>query len=253
MKLNEIIEFYRSRYPEELQEKWDRSGIQIGNFSREVSKVLFVLDITKDSLAFAKEKKIDLIISHHPLFFSPIQSLVESDGKSQLVLSLIRENIEVYSMHTNIDKVEDGVSNLLLNELNLGNDGILDEEGFVRYTRCNESFSFIAEKIKTVFHKNRLMYYGNPEKSIGKIAVCGGSGGSFVDLCIENDVDLYITGDVKHHDVESALLNDMNIVDLGHFDSEVHILRFLKRELKEKYPNLEIYLFDENPYRRKFI
>lgn len=252
MKLNEIIEFYRNRYPEDLQEIWDHSGIQIGNYSREISKVLFVLDITKESLIFAREKGIDLVISHHPLFFSPIHSLVESDGKSQLILSLIRENIDVYSMHTNIDKVEEGVSNLL-EKLNIGNKGILDEEGFVRYTNCSETFTAIAERIKTVFHKNRLIYYGNPDKSIGKIAVCGGSGGSFVDLCIENNVDLYITGDLKHHDVENALLNDMNLVDLGHFDSEVHILKFLQRELKRVFPKLEIYVYDENPYRRKFI
>ena len=53
--------------------------------------------------------------------------------------------------------------------------------------------------------------------------------------------------------MENALLNDMNLVDLGHFDSEVHILKFLQRELKRVFPKLEIYVYDENPYRRKFI
>lgn len=252
MILKNIINLYQTLFPESLQEDWDHSGVQIADYQRNVESVLFVIDITKDAVDFAAKNQVDLIISHHPLFFSPITSLIDSDGKSQLILSLIRENIDVYSMHTNIDKAEGGVSDGLLNLLNYGNLGAMDAEGFLRYTELDKNFLEVADEIKMIFDKTELLYYGESNKQIRKLAVCGGSGGSFVELCIEKNVDLFITGDLKHHDVEMAIINNMNLIDLGHFDSEVHILKKMENGLKRNYSDIRTYIYTKNPYERKY-
>ena len=253
MILKNIIEVFQQRYSEFLQEDWDNSGIQIADLNKKIFKVLFVIDITKEALEFSIDHNIDLIVSHHPLFFTSLKSLNASEGKSKLILSLIRNNIDVYSMHTNIDKVRDGVSDELLNMLNYGNKGSLDEEGFLRFTEVNHSFEKIALEIKEKFHQDRLLYYGQLDQSVNKIAVCGGSGGSFINLCIEKGIDLYITGDLKHHVIEAALLNNMNLIDLGHFDSEVHILERMKEELQSHFPEIQSYILKSNPYERKYL
>lgn len=252
MKLVDILSSVEKVIPLDLQEEWDQSGLQIGDLQMEIKGILFTLDITMEAIEYAIEKGINLIISHHPLFFQEVNSIINGIGKSDIIISLIQNNIAAYSMHTNLDKIENGVSHNLIKKLNLGESRILDEDGFVRAVNYIEKFSVLLDAIKDAFDINTLIYYGNEEDLIQKIAVCGGSGGSFIPLCLNNNVDLYITGDLKHHDVEEALLHGMNLVDLGHYTSEVHILDVLEKIFRNIFKDLEIIVFKKNLYERKY-
>ena len=106
---------------------WERDnvGLQVGDRSRRVSKVLVALDITEKIIAEAISQKADLIVSHHPLLFRPLKAVTTSDETGNMVLRLAEKNIAVYSAHTNLDFTKHGVSFALAEALGLKNIGFL--------------------------------------------------------------------------------------------------------------------------------
>jgi len=107
MKIKEIVDLIEKFAPPELQEEWDNSGWQIcyeNCFESEVSKVLFCLSVTKDIINQAVEKGCSLIISHHPLFFIPLE---------------FNKNILIYSAHTNLDATKGGTTDTLISLLEM--------------------------------------------------------------------------------------------------------------------------------------
>ena len=87
-----------------LAEKWDNVGLMLGDFNSEVKNVLVCLDVTTIVVNEAITNNIDLIISHHPLIFKPLKSLdFTVDFKSNIIKSLVKNDISYISFHTNLD------------------------------------------------------------------------------------------------------------------------------------------------------
>lgn len=107
INIEEIHAFIDSFAPFSLQEDWDNSGLQIGSLNNPAKGVLLALDVTPDAVRQAVEKEVQLIISHHPLFFRPLKRIDLSDPVLSL---LLKNNISVISVHTPLDVVPDGVS-----------------------------------------------------------------------------------------------------------------------------------------------
>lgn len=253
-KICDIIELLDTEYSFSLQEEWDNSGFQIGNLEAEVKGILLALDITIDSIKYALSNNINCIITHHPLFFEKIQNLnVNSEYYKKLEL-LIKNQINVISIHTPLDIHPNGVNKYLADKCLLNN-----QEVFVDYIECcgygivgsieNDTFKNYLTKLKNNF-ENPILYYGNIEKSISKVAVLGGSGAFSIKDAISKKVDLLISSDFKYHDIQLALENNLNIIDLGHFESEISGLLSLKEFLINKNSNLEILLHRNNIFKR---
>src|SRR5699024_1713106 len=94
--------------------------------------------------------------------------------------------------------------------------------------------------------------YGNPDKNISKIAVCGGAGASFIPDAIKESCDLMVTGDVKYHEAIDAIAEGISILDPGHFASENHIIYKLKDDLKEM-TDTDIYTYSKEDKFRVFL
>ncbi len=114
MRLSEIIRHLEIVAPPGLAYSWDNSGLQIGRIDAEISKVLVSLDVTPNTVNKAIEIGAELIVSHHPLIFDAQKSFT-----NPLHLQLIENHIAVYSMHTNLDVVNDGVNHCLARALGL--------------------------------------------------------------------------------------------------------------------------------------
>ena len=102
---------------------WDRDnvGLQLGDRTRRVSKILVALELTDGVVQEAVRKKIDLILTHHPPFFHPLSSLTSSTPTGRNLLTLAQRKIAVYSAHTNLDFTKGGVSIVLARTLGLRN------------------------------------------------------------------------------------------------------------------------------------
>jgi len=125
MKLKELTDFLDSVIPLSFQEEYDNSGLQYGLPAMEVSSALITLDITEDVISEATRKGCDLIISHHPVIFRPIKRISGKTAAERIILRAIKENIAIYSAHTNLDITENGVSRKMAEKLGLKNVKVL--------------------------------------------------------------------------------------------------------------------------------
>jgi dinuclear metal center YbgI/SA1388 family protein len=110
MKLKELVSFLDSAIPLSFQEGYDNSGLQVGVPEKEISSALIALDVTMEVLEEAVQKGCDVIISHHPLIFNGIKQLSGKTYVERIVMKAVRNDVAVYSAHTNLDVVENGVS-----------------------------------------------------------------------------------------------------------------------------------------------
>ncbi|MEK6570851.1 MAG: Nif3-like dinuclear metal center hexameric protein, partial [Bacteroidota bacterium] len=119
MRVRDIQEIMEAWAPREIAWEDDNVGLQIGNSDKKVQRVLVALEISFELLAEAKRKKVDLIITHHPLLFQPLKSITESTNSGRFVRQIIQSEIAVYSAHTNLDFTRGGVSFVLAERLGL--------------------------------------------------------------------------------------------------------------------------------------
>ncbi|WP_352419873.1 Nif3-like dinuclear metal center hexameric protein [Proteiniborus sp.] len=126
MLAKDVIELMNIIAPPELIEKsWDNSGLQIGRLDKEIKKVLVALDVSPLTVKYALDNSIDMIISHHPFFFSPIKAIFQESIKGKMITDLIKNDIMVYSAHTNLDSAENGINEILARKFMLINTSIL--------------------------------------------------------------------------------------------------------------------------------
>lgn len=226
MKIKEIIAELENFAPLELSETWDNTGWQIKLDLEETEKVLLALSPTLDVIEQAKAQGCNLIITHHPLFFSKITRITPSLYSNKIAIEAIRNDIQIYCAHTNLDKTEGGINDKLAEILGLQD--IQTQGAFVRTGEIKEieleNFIKIV-KSKLSCDKIKLI---NPLgiTTVKKVAVCSGIGGEFINAI---NADIFITGDVKYHSALEIL--DKAVLDAGHFETERVILPVLKELL----------------------
>ena len=129
MTVQQIYDFINERAPFETQVAYDNSGLLVGDPSREVTGIHLALDVTQAVIDEAVRNGANLIITHHPLMFSPIKRLVETTHEARLLCRLIREGVSLISAHTNLDQAPGGVNDALASAIGLTN---VSGEGFLR-------------------------------------------------------------------------------------------------------------------------
>ena len=227
--INKIVEVIENFAPLESAEVWDNSGWQINLGIREAKKILLALSLTPKILKQAIEQECDFVITHHPLIFSPFKKIEYETVTQKLMVECIKNNIQVYCAHTNLDVASGGLNDTLAEKLGLVPN--LTVDNFVKIAQYSEALSlddFIL-KLKIALNCQKLKVI-NPAniQQIRTVAMCSGSGGDFIPKL--KDIDLFVTGDVKYH---SALdVENMVVIDAGHFETEKIILQTLKNLLQ---------------------
>lgn len=259
LKVKDIIKVIEDFAPLSLQEGYDNAGLQVGDREAPVSAVLLCLDVTEDILREARERSCSLIVSHHPLIFHGLKSLTGADQTQRIVMEALREGIAIYSAHTNLDSASDGVSHEMAHQLNLRNLEVLVPSekdptvglGVVGYYADPVPQLEFLRKVKEVFEVKALRYSAQTQHLvIRKVALCGGSGASFIRDAIARDADAYISGDFKYHDYTTYGL-DILIADIGHHESELCSRRILSRIIRESFPDCVTYFAESetNPIK----
>jgi len=125
MKLSDLIDFFEKVAPSSLQESYDNSGLQIGDPNKDLKKGLICLDATPAVIEEAIEQGCDLIITHHPLIFGGLNKITGSTQTERVIIEAIKNNIAIYSIHTNLDNVSSGINGILGEKLGLSDLKIL--------------------------------------------------------------------------------------------------------------------------------
>lgn len=234
--------------PKSLQESYDNAGLQVGNPGMPVTAALLCLDITEEILDEAIRRQCNLVITHHPLIFRGLKSLTGGNAIERIAIKAIRNNVAIYSAHTNLDSAWDGVSHEMAHMLGMKDIEVLEPReddsrtglGVIGNMRPTPKMEFLR-KVKETFGVKALKYSEqSPQLVIKRVALCGGSGASLIPNAIKAGADVIITGDVKYHDFTAYGL-DILIADIGHYESELCASGIFSRIIREKYPDLVIY------------
>lgn len=243
--LKEIIATIEEIAPLTLQEEWDNSGWQVGPLTKEATAALLCVDVTPAVIDEAIERKCNLIISHHPLIFSGLKKINPDDATSGIIIKAIRHGISIYSSHTAMDRSAFGVSAKMCEKLNLKNCTFLDnpggDAGLGMIGECDREYSEeeFLKKVKDRFGCQSIRYSDLCGRRVRKVAVCGGSGASFIEDAIRLDADIYVTADVKYHNYFTAL-GKLVVADIGHFESEQFTKEIFFDTISKKFPKFAL-------------
>ncbi len=247
MKAKEIIHIMDLWAKPELIDSWDNTGFQIGNENIEVNKILIALDLDRGVLDKAIKENYEIIITHHPIIFKPLNKITTNNYNEKLIMDVIKHNIVAYNAHSNLDLADNGVSHALANKLKLFNTKSLkliysNDENEYGYGRIGEinglSKMELISLVKNELDTDKIIIYGDIEKNVNKIAVCGGSGSDFILDAHIQGAEVYITGDIKYHDAQLANELGLVLIDAGHYNTEKVILPIIKEYLKNEFQHL---------------
>ncbi len=226
VKISEVVSYLHSFAPPALAESYDNVGLLIGDKEQEIKKILVTLDTDETVVQEAVEAGANLIVSHHPLIFKPLRRIVKEDAVSRTTVSLIRNDIALFAMHTNFDSVRAGLCDLFLDKIGetkgrmpIEGEG---EDGAGRIAELEKAVETktLLEKIKAEFHLPAVRYVGDENKQIFRIAVCNGGGADFVYQAKAMGADCYISGDIKYQHARYAHENGMVLMEVPHYSAE---------------------------------
>lgn len=251
MKATEVISIIEEFAPPAIQESWDNSGLIIGDINRDVNNVILSLDCTPEVVDEALSTGAQMIITHHPLIFNGVKRISDSTSLERMITKIIKTDLIIYSVHTNIDKVISGVSGIMAKKLGLVNLELLMTEGtgeygmgvvgdFVEPTEFSQVLKMVRDEfsLKTVKCSKPL---SNPVK---RVALCGGSGSSLINRARESGAQLFITGDITYHNFFCE--DNFMIMDIGHYESEIGLLDLIKSILTKKISTFAVRIAEKN-------
>lgn len=259
IKVKDIAKAIEEFAPLSLKESWDNPGLQVGDPDMEVTGILLCLDVTEEILEEAGKRDCNMIVSHHPLIFGGLKRLTGATPIERITAKALRNDIAIYSAHTNLDSAFEGVSYEMAHMLGMKNCIPLEPSpmgdakqglGIIGELKPTPKLEFLR-KVKETFEVKDLRYSAQtPGIVVRKVALCGGSGGSLIKAAIETGADVYICGDLKYHDFTSYG-SDLLLADIGHFESELCSRKILSRAIRQRYPDCITYFSEceRNPIR----
>lgn len=257
IKVNNIIKEMELLAPTYLKEDFDNVGLMVGDKNKEVKKVLLALDCTLKVIEEAKKENVELIITHHPLIFKRPSSITTDTLQGKKIIELIKNDISLYSSHTNLDSVENGLNDTIVSILGFDNSKILeknkrdDKAGLGRIVSLNESIQLedLISKIKKSLNINNLRVVKGKDK-VNKIAIINGSGQDFIGKAVALGADCIITGDTTYHFASDYKEMEISILDVGHFASEQITFFNVMENLKETFKDVEFITstVEEDPF-----
>ena len=251
--VNDVYEFLCSIAPVEMKMDFDNVGFLVGRSGAGVSKILVSLDITGDVVSEALDIGAELIVSHHPLFFS-LKSVTDADVTGGKIVRLLSGGVSAICMHTNLDAARGGTNDALASAAGIagatGKAELLSEDGHLpdgtsfSYGRAGrlESPCPLGEylgMLKNALNTNGLRYY-DAGKEVYYVAVVGGSGGGELHHAVERGCDTFVTADVKYDVFLEARELGINLIDGDHFCTENLVTGILAEEIRAAFPGIAV-------------
>ncbi len=255
MLLENLISQFDALWPPASKEEWDKPGLMIGAPSQDVSKVLLTVDVTRDVIEEAIAAGCQLILSHHPMFMRGVFELSELGAKGSISALAIRNELAVFSAHTNADFQPGGVTQSLAARLGLSKLRAMESTnshvvlGEIEPVTLVDFARRIAKKLPAVAQGVRVS--GDPDRLISKVAVLAGAGDGYLSMVVQSEADVYITSDLRHHPAQdfaeqSKLSNGPALMDIAHWAAEWVWLDSAKAQLDKLIPQVEFVVSEIN-------
>lgn len=232
MKSSELLSLLESVGPLSISHEfcktcnfYDNSGILIDS-GEDIKGVLFSLDLCESAINEAVKHGFNAIVTHHPAIFGAISSVLAEVPKTSLVARCLRLGITVISMHLNFDAAPEGIDYHLMKGLG-GESGKtminLTGGAYGRvYPVAPTNLSEFVTCIKKNFSTDRVVYYGEDEKRIARVAsFCGaGCDDGAIEFAVREGADVFVSADFKHHQITALLSRGLSVIALTHYAAE---------------------------------
>lgn len=267
--VKDIDKIMEQQAPVKFKESYDNVGLMVGDKRCEVTSILIALDCTLDVIEEAKHKKCNFILTHHPLLFRKPTNITTDTLLGRKIIELIKNNINVYSSHTNLDSVKGGINELIMELLGFNKYSTIEllerrndddnSTGIGRIAELNEAVTLeeMCSKIKDKLKVPFIRYSGDDSMKVKKVAVINGSGQDYFNQAKRLGADCIVTGDTTYHYVSDFNEEGIAVIDAGHFDTEWPamklVAKWLEDTLKSKGYNNAVLVSEtsRNPYKFK--
>ena len=263
--LKDILDVLEEIIPSSAAEEWDNTGLQVGHFSQKVSRIFISLDPTLKAVKKASKTNAQLLLTHHPLIFKPLSCLNPEVYPGDVIFEAFKKGISIASVHTNLDRIRDGINDMLATLFGLRNVEVLQKRdtsgdndaglGIIGNLPESMTLSKMIKIVKATLGSEIVKVVGRKNLKIKRVAIVGGSGGGLISLAAKKSASLLITGDVRHHEAREAETLGLALIDGGHFHTERAALRLFSERLKDKFKELawditlEFYGDEQSPAR----
>ena len=203
---------------------------------KEIKKVYLAVDATDEVIEDAIEAEADMLLTHHPLIFSPLKSITEDNFIGRRILRMLQADMCYYAMHTNFDVM--GMADAAADEIRLKNRQVLEvtfeddisKEGIGRYGRLPKAMklSECAAYVKEVFKLPAVRVYGDLDEVVEIVAISPGSAKSVAPCAVQAGVEVLISGDIDHHLGIDLVAQGVAVVDAGHYGLEKLFVPYMK-------------------------
>ena len=159
----ELVELLEEMAPPHLAEEWDNVGLLLGRRGKAVHRIMLALDMTASTVKQAIEFKADVLITHHPAIFKRLAQVTDANWQQELLLQLAEHGIAVYSAHTNLDCVSNGVNDALVKRLGITDEDVLDNNNEIKkhYLDLIRNCTVDIKKLKDVDINNLNTFLQN--------------------------------------------------------------------------------------------
>lgn len=269
MKIKDIVCALEHFAPLPLQESYDNAGLQVGLTEVEASGALLCLDVTEEVMQEAVSLGCNLVISHHPLLFRPLRTLTADTQVERVVRMAVQNDIAIYSAHTNLDNVEDGVNYKIAEKLSLVDVQLVNAQsvkvrdgrkevavkagsGVIGYLSTPMEASQFLAWVKEVFHVDCLMHNEVLQRPVQSVVLCGGAGDFVLQDALKLEADAFLTGEMHYHQY-FGMEQRVQIGVLGHYQSEQFTMEIFRTLLEEEAPELPVFVTRVNTNPIKYL
>lgn len=250
-RLHSILQTLDEFAPLSLAESWDNVGLLVGEADAWVRRAMVCLTVTETTLREAIDRNANLIVSHHPIPFKPLQRITDQTPTGRLIVQAIRHEVAIYSPHTAWDNAPRGINRQLADLLGLdtlaplaiSHDASHASRGLGSGLQGTfpvpQSIDAIFEKLSTHIPSSRPRCTHDGLRQVSRIALVCGSGGSLVSLAAKSGCDAFLTGEATYHQCLEAEAYGMALLMIGHHASEFFSLSTLAAHLQTCWPDVE--------------
>ena len=244
-RVADVLEAIEQFAPRQWSEEWDNTGLLAGNASWRVDRVAVALDATIDTMNRAKETGCNCLLTHHPLVFEPLRRVDCATPAGRKIELAMEWKMSVIAAHTNWDRAPLGVNAILARLLGLrdpqslvlADQGLFD--GCMGDLPAETTLKALGELVRNKWGIAKTeIHAGCKPRPLRRLALCGGSGGGLWPEALTAGADVFVTADMKYHQILEAAENGLAIVSVDHGEMESVSLADLAG-LTHKFSGLE--------------